>query len=242
MKENGLKMKDYKYLLFDADNTLFDFDASERLTFFEFAPLYGICPDEQTYELYRKFNLETWAEIEKNSAPKDELLVLRYTKLFNALKIKGDAKKANIDFLKILSTKGILYPYATTLLTNLKKADKKLYLITNGVAEVQYGRIAATDTDKFFDEFFISENVGASKPSKDFFDTVINAIPNFEKNSAVVIGDSLTGDMKGANNADLDCIWFNPGNKSLPENINVNYTAHSLEEIEHLLLSKDVKI
>lgn len=229
-------MKDYKFLLFDADNTLFDFDASERVTFFEFAPLYDIRPNEESYQLYRKFNLETWAEIEKNTAPKDELLVLRYKKLFDALKIAGDAEKANADFLKILSAKGILYPYTETLLTNLKNADKKLYLITNGVAEVQYGRIEATDTAKFFDNIFISENVGASKPCKVFFDTVIGAIPDFDKNAALVIGDSTSGDMKGANNAGLDCVWFNPCFKPLPDGIDVNFTAHSLEEIEKLLL------
>ena len=64
-------MKNYQFLLFDADNTLFNFDASERLTFFEFAGLYGITANEQTYSLYKKFNLETWAAIEKNLAPKD---------------------------------------------------------------------------------------------------------------------------------------------------------------------------
>ena len=168
------KMKNYQFLLFDADNTLFDFDASERLTFFEFAGLYGITANEQTYSIYKKFNLETWAAIEKNQAPKDELLVLRYKKLFDTLAISGDAEKANIDFLKILSTKGILYPETRSLLTRLRAAGKKIYLITNGVAEVQDGRIAATDTSKYFDGIFISETVGASKPAKEFFDAVVS--------------------------------------------------------------------
>lgn len=229
-------MKNYQFLLFDADNTLFNFDASERLTFFEFAGLYGITANEQTYSLYKKFNLETWAAIEKNLAPKDELLVLRYKKLFDALDISGDAEKANIDFLKILSTKGILYPETLPLLTRLRAAGKKIYLITNGVAEVQDGRIAATDTTKYFDGIFISETVGASKPAKEFFDAVKNGIQDFHPENAIVIGDSLTSDMQGANNAGIDCLWFNPQNKPAPDHLIINYTAKSLDEIGRILL------
>ena len=226
----------YDILLFDADNTLFDFDASERLTFFEFAPEFGIEPTEENYELYKKFNLETWAEIEKNSAPKDELLVLRYKKLFDALNIKADTEKANLAFLKILSTKGILYDDTIDLLESLKKAGKRIYLITNGVTEVQEGRIAATDTLKYFDGIFISEKVGASKPSKEYFDSVMRTIPDFDKRNALVIGDSLSSDIKGANNAGIDSLWFNPKQKTTPDNLKINYQAHSLKEIKEMLL------
>ena len=227
----------YDILLFDADNTLFDFDASERLTFFEFAPEFGIVPTEENYELYKKFNLETWAEIEKNSAPKDELLVLRYKKLFDALNIKADPEKANLAFLKILSTKGILYNDTIDLLESLKKAGKRIYLITNGVTEVQDGRIGATDTLKYFDDIFISEKVGASKPSKEYFDFVMRSIPDFDKRTALVIGDSLSSDIKGANNAGIDSLWFNPKEKSAPDDLKINYRARSLKEIKEMLLN-----
>jgi len=227
----------YDILLFDADNTLFDFDVSERLTFDEFAPIYGIAPTEENYLLYKKFNLETWAAIEKNTAPKDELLVLRYKKLFAALKINASAEKANQDFLNILSTKGVLYDYTVPLLSALKNAGKRLFLITNGVIEVQNGRIAATDTEKYFENIFISEKIGFSKPSADFFKAVMLAIPGFKRENALVIGDSLTSDIQGANNAGLDCLWFNPHSIPAPSGLKINYQTKSLYETEKILLA-----
>lgn len=227
----------YDFLLFDADNTLFDFDASERLTFFEFAPLFGLPTTEECYSLYKKYNLETWAEIEKNSVPKDELLVLRYTKLFKTLNAEQDPEEANRTFLKILSTKGVLYPQTLDLLQSLKQNGKRIYLITNGVAEVQYGRLAATDTAKYFDGVFISEEVGASKPSTAFFDAVIESIPLFNRKKALVIGDSLSSDIKGANDSELNCMWFNPQKKPRPSDVFIDYEAGSLDEIKSMLLS-----
>lgn len=226
----------YDILLFDADNTLFDFDCSERLTFFEFAPLFHIPATEECYLLYKKFNLETWAEIEKNTAPKDRLLVLRYEKLFNSLGVCENARAANDAFLRILSHKGVLYPQTTDLLQSLKRAGKRIYLITNGVASVQYGRIAATDTAQYFDDVFISEEVGASKPSKDFFNAVIKAVPDFNREKTLVIGDSLSSDIKGANDSDLPCAWFNPHGKTLPDGFKVDYDVRSLSEIKALVL------
>lgn len=226
----------YDILLFDADNTLFDFDCSERLTFFEFAPLFHIPATEECYLLYKKFNLETWAEIEKNTAPKDRLLVLRYEKLFNALGVCENARAANDAFLQILSHKGVLYPQTTELLQSLKSAGKRIYLITNGVASVQYGRIAATDTAQYFDDIFISEEVGASKPSKDFFNVVIKAVPDFDREKTLVVGDSLSSDIKGANDSELPCAWFNPHGKTLPDGFKIDYNVRSLSEIKVLVL------
>lgn len=228
----------YDILLFDADNTLFDFDCSERLTFFEFAPLFRIPATEECYLLYKKFNLESWAEIEKNTAPKEQLLILRYEKLFNALGVCENAQAANEAFLHILSHKGVLYPQTLDLLQTLKGAGKRVYLITNGVASVQHGRIAATDTAKYFDGVFISEVVGASKPSKDFFNAVINAIPDFDREKTLVIGDSLSSDIKGANDSDLPCAWFNPHGKTLPDGFKVDYDVRSLSEIKTILLQR----
>lgn len=227
----------YDVLLFDADNTLFDFDAAERLAFDEFAPRFGIAPTDENYELYRKFNLETWAGIENNVAPKDRLLVLRYEKLFKALGVNADAEEANLFFLRALSTKGVLYPDTIGLLESLKKANRRLYMITNGVTEVQNGRIAATDTGKYFDEIFISENVGASKPHKAFFDYVAASVPNFSRERALVIGDSLTSDIAGANRYGLDCVWFNPNEKALPSDLKVNYIAKTLSSVASFILS-----
>lgn len=110
-------------------------------------------------------------------------------------------------------------------------------MITNGVTEVQNGRIAATDTEKYFDEIFISEKVGASKPHKAFFDYVAASVPNFSRDRALVVGDSLTSDVAGANQYGLDCVWFNPNGKPLPSDLNVKYIAKTLSSVASFILN-----
>lgn len=228
----------YDILLFDADNTLFDFSAAERECFFELAPLYNIPQTENAYEAYRDFNLESWKDIEKGVADKHFLLLRRYVKLFDYLGIDGDAEKLNDDFLNKLAEKSIVYPYTPALLKNLAACGKRIFMITNGVASVQHGRLDRSEIKNSFEKVFISEEAGASKPHKDYFEFVAKHIEGFDKKKAIVIGDSLTGDIAGANGYGLDCIWFNPENLPMPAKYKANFIAKTLQEVENYLIGK----
>ncbi len=230
-------MNNYDILLFDADNTLFDFSAAERECFFDLAPAFNIPAKQSVYEAYRKFNLESWKDIEKGILDKEFLLLRRYKRLFEFLNIHGDEKALNQAFLEKLAEKSILFPYAQTLLNNLLAAKKRIFLITNGVASVQYGRLNSSPVKNVFEKVFISEEIGASKPDKKFFDYVEANISHFDKEKTIVIGDSLSSDIAGANNAELDCIWYDPEfSQALPDGVCVNYIARTLQEIERFLL------
>ena len=148
--------------------------------------------------------------------------------LFEYLKINDDPKKASYRFLTYLS-KGA-YLIGNTY-KNLEKLSKKydLYIITNGEPSVQYPRLEAVDIMKFFKGIYVSEEIGYSKPNKEFFAFIESDIEGFDKTKAIVIGDSLTSDIKGAINYGIDTCWFNPNNKTTE--LKINYTITSLDEI-----------
>ncbi len=225
----------YKILLFDADNTLFDFDAAAKLAFFDMACKYGFAATDENYNIYEKINLDCWHEIERGG-DKQSLLLKRFATFFDAIGINGDVPAINQDYLTALSQKGILYDGTVNLLSTLKTHGKRLFLITNGVEIVQKGRLDQSNLAHYFENIFISEKMGVSKPHKRFFDLVEQQIPHFNKQEALVIGDSLTGDIAGANNAGLHCIWFNNKNMTAPANYAIDYTATTHDEVLQYIL------
>ena len=109
-----------------------------------------------------------------------------------------------------------------------KKYD--LYLVSNGEPSVQYPRIKASGLDKIFKGLFISSEIGHQKPKKEFFDYIEKHIEGFNKEAAIVIGDSLTSDIKGAIDANISTCWFNP--KGFKSHLNIDYIISSLDELK----------
>ena len=109
-----------------------------------------------------------------------------------------------------MSQQGQELPQAHAFLSNVKDRGHKIYAATNGVSYIQRGRLQASSILPFFDDIFISDEVGAHKPSTDFFEKIADQVHDFHPASALMIGDSLTADIQGGNNAGIDSIWFNP--------------------------------
>lgn len=230
----------YDILLFDADRTLYDFDKSEELAFYEIAPKYGVPCNSEVFNLYREINHKNWEDLEKGLLPKERIVVRRFEQLLQRLNLPYDnASQMNEDYLNALSTKSILFEDTIPLLERLQKAGKRIFIITNGVTKVQLGRINGSPLQKFVEELFISEQMGVSKPQKLFFDLVANKINGYNQTSALVIGDSLTSDIQGANNAGIDCVWLNLDNKTAPSHYSINFTATNLQQIGDFILSKN---
>ena len=112
-----------------------------------------------------------------------------------------------------------------------------MYIVTNGFASVQHGRFDDSPLRKYFDNMFISEEIGCDKPDKRYFDAVGKLIPDYDPQKAIIIGDSLTSDIMGGINAGIDTCWFNPEGKPAPEAMRINYTIKDLREIENIVLS-----
>lgn len=220
----------YQYLLFDADNTLFDFDQAERNAHLLLCRAHGLVFSEEGYQLYHRCNAELWRDLERGLCTKEFLLVERFRRYLAITGEAADPEALNRDHLQALGEGSMLLPGAEALCRTLSR-DHQLYLLTNAVASVQKARFAGSAIAPYFKGVFISEEVGASKPDPAFFDHVFRAVPGLTRDNALLIGDSLTSDIQGANNVGLPCCWFDPKGLPRPQGLRVDYVIRNLEEL-----------
>ena len=220
----------YPYLLFDADNTLFDFDQAERNAHLLLCRAHGLAFSEEGYQLYHKCNADLWRDFDRGLCTKEYLLVERFRRYLAITGERADTEALNRDHLRALGEGAMLLPGAEELCRVLSR-DHRLYLLTNAVASVQKARFANSAIAPYFQGAFISEEVGVGKPDPAYFDYVFHAVPGLARDNALVIGDSLTSDIQGANNAGLPCCWFNPKGQPRPQGLRIDYEIRALEEL-----------
>lgn len=220
----------YPYLLFDADNTLFDFDQAERNAHLLLCRAHGLAFSEEGYQLYHKCNADLWRDFDRGLCTKEYLLVERFRRYLAITGEHANPEALNRDHLRALGEGAMLLPGAEELCRVLSK-DHRLYLLTNAVASVQKTRFANSAIAPYFQGVFISEEVGVGKPDSAYFDYVFHAVPGLARDNALVIGDSLTSDIQGANNAGLPCCWFNPKGQPRPQGLRIDYEIRALEEL-----------
>ena len=229
--------------LFDLDQTLLNFHASEYVGLKTIVNANGCEFDDELYGYFKARNKELWLEYEKGLITRNGLFETRFRLLFE--KCGADTKKLellkiNSSFISEMSRNGVLMDGALELLQKLKAnvPDSRIYVITNGAEINAKGRIKSTDIDKYLDGVFISEIMGVTKPSAAYFDIVLEAVDE-PKESCIVIGDSLSSDMLGAKNAGLASCWFMPeGNveKAMQE-YEIDFKASSFDELYDVLKS-----
>lgn len=219
-----------KTVLFDLDDTLFDFQAAEhRAIRNTFADL-GLEPTDSLISRYSEINLSRWKLLEQGVLTRKEVINSRFEILFSELGkniLPEDANKVYWDYL----SQG--YDYIDGAEELLIKIYKKydLYAVSNGSTVVQKRRIRGTGVDRFFKDIFISEIIGYDKPSIEFFNACFSKIDGFKKEEAIIIGDSLSADIKGGKNAGVKTCWFNPRGKEGE----ADFIIRSLKEIPNLL-------
>lgn len=227
-------MPKYTTILFDADATLFDFKRSEHDAVKNCLEFAGLPTDEAVIEKYSEINDGFWKKLERGETTKAELFVARWKYLFDFYNFDFDAQKiANLYPLK-LAEKSYLMDGAEEICQKLF-GKTKLYIVTNGFSNVQHGRFDKSPLRKYFDGMFISEEIGAEKPSLEYFNAVADSIPSFDRTRTLIVGDSLTSDIKGGIEAGIDTCWFNPSCKPIPEGMNITYTVKTLSEIERIV-------
>lgn len=227
----------YKWILFDADGTLFDYDRAEldalNLTFnnfgYQFDPSYLI--------IYDEINKQVWLELEQGLTTPDGLKVKRFERLLSTLDLHSDAQLFSTSYLNYLSQNACLIDGAEDLLKVIV-GKVGLVLITNGLKRVQRSRFERSTISSYFDHIIISEEVGAVKPEKRIFDVTFNKMNYPEKEKVLIVGDSLTSDIKGGNDFGIDTCWFNHKNQIHDQNIVINYEINELKEILKILQIK----
>ena len=200
----------YKFLLFDLDHTLLDFDSAEDIALTQLLQEEGV-EDIQAYkDYYVPMNKDLWKDLEQKKITKDALINTRFEKLFAHFGIEKDGSYLAERYQFFLSKQGQIFSGAMELLDNLIERGYELYAATNGITFIQTGRIDHSGIAPFFKEIFISEQLHTQKPDTEFYEKIGALIPNFYKNDALMIGDSLSADIQGGNNAGIDTVWYNP--------------------------------
>lgn len=231
-------MKAYRFLLLDADGTLLDFDKDMDHAF---RATYETCFSSQRpfsqelLDCYETCNSRWWQKLERGECTKPQLVVARFVDFLRETGLSGVPEEINRLYFENLGQGGALLPGALELVRDLAQRYQ-LYIVTNGNAATQKPRLARSGLMGYVKEYFVSEDAGAAKPDKRYFDYVFARIPGFPKESALLIGDSPTSDMRGAQNAGVDSLWYNPKGETLPEGMAVTYQAESFGKIRQLLL------
>lgn len=221
----------YQYLLFDADDTLFDFPRASSRAFETMCRAHGIPYTPEVYRLYHEINQELWTAFDRGEVTKEFVTLERYVRFLKALDLDRDPAACNRDYLSALGEGVYPLPHAEAVCRELRDRGHRMYIITNAVASVQRSRLRGSVFAELFEAAFISEEAGAAKPSRAYFDYVRRRLPGLTAENALVVGDSLTTDIQGANNAGLPCCWFNRAGKPKPEELRVDYEIADLREL-----------
>ncbi len=226
----------YKYLLWDIDGTVLDFLASEAYAIRFLFKKYkiGECSDEML-KLYSEINAKYWQKLERNELTKPEILIGRFREFFETIGVDTEiAESFNADYQVTLGDHIEFVDKAEEILIS-QKGKYTLAAVTNGTKVAQEKKLRLSGLDKIFDAIFISENVGVEKPNKEYFDYVFEHLGITDKKEVLVIGDSLTSDIKGGHGAGIDTCWFNPMHKPNTQGIAVTYEIDDLGKIEEIV-------
>lgn len=220
----------YTTLLFDADDTLFDFKASERAALKETFEAFGVPYTPENRAVYETINSALWAALEKGTITQERIKVERFSKLLDQVGVAQSAEDMATAYIEALGRQSILLDGAEALVAKLSKTHR-LAIVTNGLTKVQENRIAKSIIAGYFDAIVISETIGVSKPDPAIFEATFRQLGISDFKRVLMIGDSLTSDIKGAHNAGLDSVWFNP--QGLPNTSGIQPT-HEVRDFEAL--------
>ena len=220
----------YKWLLFDADGTLLDYDQSEKQALSVALKVFQVDFQTLYLEKYRRINSNLWSELENGTISSEKLRVRRFEILFADLNLDINPVSFSEQYLKALGQTDFLIEGTIEILNKLS-GNFKLAIITNGIKDVQNGRFQKTGLNKYFEYLLISEELGVAKPDKLFFNHTLDKINFHKKSEILVIGDSLKSDILGGSLSNIDTCWYNPSNKNNETAIKPTYEIRDLKEL-----------
>ncbi len=227
-------MKKYELVLFDADETLFDFKKAEGFALAEALRGYGIALDDRISKKYDEINKALWKRLEKGELRLDALKIERFTLLFEGLGTGIDAEAFSGSFIGWLGQGTFLLRGAEDICEYLY--DKyALVIVTNGIKDVQMPRFANSRINRYIRRIIVSEDAGSSKPDIGIFDYMSRETGFADKDAMIIVGDSLSSDIQGGLNYGIDTCWFNPERKANDTGIVPKYEISGLDELRGIL-------
>lgn len=223
-------------LLLDLDDTILDFHKAERIAIAKTFEDFGVAPTDEVLHRYHLINKACWERLEKKEWTREQVLVNRFGILFSEVGVKVDPTACARAYEKNLSIGHYFLPGAEEAVASLSK-KYRLFLVSNGTASVQKGRLTSANLYRFFEKVFVSQEVGHNKPAREYFEKVFEQIPNFDPQKAMIVGDSLTSDILGGITVGIATCWVNPGHLPQREDIPADYEIEGIHQLESLLVT-----
>lgn len=232
----------YQLLLFDLDHTLLDFEAGEAVALRLLLAEMGFSDQEAFLAYYKPMNRQLWLELEQGRLTKTELIRTRFSKAFAhfGMAVDGDSMAGRFQYY--MGQQGQLFPGAIELLDELRARGYDMAAATNGIAKIQQERLKQSKLDAYFTHVFISEQLGAQKPDPLFYEKIAETYPGFEASKALMIGDSLTADIKGGHQAGIDTVWYNPTRAANTSDVTPTYEVATYDALLALLTIEEEMI
>ena len=223
-----------EFLLLDLDDTILDFHKAERIAISKTIRQFGLEPTEEVLQRYHVINKWHWEQLELGKLTRPQVLENRFGALFSEFGVVADQAACAKAYERNLSIGHYFLPGAQEAVASLHK-KYRLFLVSNGTASVQKGRMTSANLYPFFEKVFVSQEIGHNKPAKAYFDACFAQIPDFDPAKAIIVGDSLTSDIKGGINAGLRTCWVNPSHLPGRADIRPDHEIEGIHQLEELL-------
>ena len=222
-----------EFLFLDLDDTILDFHKAEAAAVAKTIREFGADPTPDILARYHEINRWHWQQLELGNLTREQVLENRFAVLFEELGLAVNPAHCARSYEYNLSREHAFLPGAQEALEELKK-KYRLFLASNGTATVQHSRLTDANLYRFFEQVFISQEVGYNKPAREFFEACFDRIPGFDRERAVMVGDSLTSDILGGINAGIPTVWVN-GEGKQADGIRPDYEIQTLSQLGDLL-------
>ncbi len=223
-----MNLTKYKYVLLDIDDTLLDFQKSQNESIVNAFKDQGVDITDNMLKSYNELNVAMWKDYEKSLTTTNEIFNTRFQKLSDLYNLGCDGSKVESKFRENLNTSYYFMDGAKEFLEKIRN-DYTLIVVTNGKKETQHSRLKLSGLDRYFKYIIISEEINTKKPEKEFFEYVLKNVEGFKKDEAIIIGDSLSSDIKGGNDFGIDTCFYNP--KKITTENDAKYEISSFDEI-----------
>ncbi len=230
-----------KTILWDVDATLLNFELAEKAAMEKCFSMFemGECTQEMLSR-YSKINRSYWQRLERGELTKPEVLVGRFEEFFGKEGIPVEKAAAfNEEYQVRLGDTVFFHDNAYELIKELQGKVKQA-IVTNGTVVAQERKLEKSGLNKLITDIFISDRIGAEKPSPKFFEKVWEELGSYKKEEVMIVGDSLTSDMQGGNNAGIRCCWYNPKGLKNETSVHVDYEITNLWQVKDILSNENL--
>ena len=199
----------YKQIIFDVDDTLIDFAATENYALRSLFNRHHWELNADLQKQYHSYNQGLWRQLEQGKLIYEDLSEMTFHDFIKEhFGLEIDGKKTMDEYRSYFGQAHKLLPGVEDTLKFAKKAGYKLTVLSNGEKFMQNHRLELAGIKDYFDLIVTSEEAHYSKPDEHAFNYFFSRT-EIGPNETVFFGDGLQSDILGAEKYGFDSIWYN---------------------------------